>query len=153
MTATATQTRLPVSSAAPDKDWRTSAACRYVDPDLHFPESTKSGSRAHFDEAKRVCAGCLVREVCLEWALDTGQNDGVWGAKSPRQRRKMRRPKETSFTFCLSRRAWIEKQLAAGTSQNEIARRLRVDKNTVAKAIRQFNAEREQAAAAQGVTV
>jgi WhiB family redox-sensing transcriptional regulator len=142
-----------MSPAAPDTDWRTNAACRYVDRDLHFPKANTPGGRAQMDRAKRVCGGCLVREVCLEWALDTGQNDGVWGGKSPRQRREMRRPKETSFTFCLSRRAWIEKQLAAGTSQNEIARRLRVDKNTVAKAVRQFNAERGQAAAAQGVTV
>lgn len=153
MTATATEMRRLTTVAAPDKDWRARAACQYVDPDLHFPTTNTPGGRAQLAEAKRVCGGCLVRQPCLEWALKTGQTTGVWGGKSPRQRKEMRRPRETSFTFCLSQRAWIEKQLAHGASQNDIARQLRVDKTAVSKAVRLFNAEREQAAAAQGVTV
>jgi WhiB family redox-sensing transcriptional regulator len=142
-----------MSPAAPDTDWRTSAACRYVDPDLHFPEFTKPGSRKHFDEAKRVCAGCPVKQACLEWALATGETAGVWGGKSPRERKGMSRPRATYLDRCLSQQAWIEKQLARGVSQNEIARQLGVNKTAMSQAVQQFNAEREQAAAAQGVTV
>jgi WhiB family redox-sensing transcriptional regulator len=153
MTATATATRRVTTLAAPDKDWRARAACQYVDPDLHFPESTKSGSRKHFDEAKRVCAACPVKQACLEWALATGQTAGVWGGKSPRERKGMGRPRATYLDKCLSQQAWIEKQIARGVSQNAIARQLGVNKTAMSQAVRQFNVEREQAAAAQGVTV
>jgi WhiB family redox-sensing transcriptional regulator len=150
---TATATRRVTTLAAPDKDWRARAACQYVDPDLHFPKANAPGARKQIAEAKRVCAGCPVREACLEWALVTGQTAGVWGGKSPRQRKEMHRPRATSLDKCLSQRAWIEKQIDRGIAQHAIARQLRVDKTAVSKAVRLINAEREQAAAAQGVTV
>jgi WhiB family redox-sensing transcriptional regulator len=151
MTATATETRRHVSPAAPDTNWRESAACRYVDPDLHFPKANTPDGLKQLKDAKRVCAGCPAREACLEWALSTGQTAGVWGGMSERQRKGMRRPRETSLDKCLSQRVWIEKQIARGASQNDIARQLRVDKTVVSKAVRLFNAEREQAASALGV--
>jgi WhiB family redox-sensing transcriptional regulator len=138
---------------APNTDWRASAACRYVDPDLHFPTAHASGWLAQIEEAKQVCRGCPVREACLEWALKTGQSAGVWGGLSERERKGLRRPKATSLDKCLSQQAWIEKQLDAGVTQKAIAGQLGVDKTAVSKAIRLINAGRKQAAAAQGVTV
>ncbi|MGH8902334.1 MAG: WhiB family transcriptional regulator [Egibacteraceae bacterium] len=38
-------------------------------------------------EAKQVCAGCPVRSQCLDWALATNQQDGVWGGLSEDERR------------------------------------------------------------------
>jgi WhiB family redox-sensing transcriptional regulator len=148
-----TATGRATESAAPDTNWRTNAACQYVDTDLHFPIANTPGWRKQTQEAKQVCGGCPVREVCLEWALKTGQTAGVWGGKSARQRKEMHRPKATYLDKCLSQQAWIEKQIARGVSQNEIARRLGVNKTAMSKAVQQFTAEREQAAAAQGVTV
>jgi WhiB family redox-sensing transcriptional regulator len=153
MTATATATRRVTTLAAPDTDWRASAACRYVDPDLHFPIAHTPGWLEQIDDAKQVCAGCPVRKACLEWALKTGQSAGVWGGLSERERKGLRRPRATSLDKCLSQRAWIEKQLDAGVTQKSIAGQLGVDKTAVSKAVRLFSAEREQAAAAQGVTV
>ena len=40
--------------------------------------------------AKAVCAGCPVREACLEFALANDERWGVWGGTSERQRRAMR---------------------------------------------------------------
>jgi hypothetical protein len=148
-----TTTGRATGSAAPDRDWRTNAACRYVDPDLHFPKTNTPGGLKQLREAKRVCAGCPVRQACLDWALKTGQTSGVWGGKSVRQRKEMHWRKESSLDWCLSQRAWIERQLAAGVTQKSIAGQLGVDKTAVAKAVQQFNAKREQAAAARGVTV
>jgi WhiB family redox-sensing transcriptional regulator len=153
MTVTATETRRLTTPAASDKNWRANAACQYGDRDLHFPIANTPGWRKQTQEAKKVCGGCPVREACLEWALKTGQTAGVWGGKSARQRKEMHRSRPTYLDRCLSQRAWIEKQLARGVSQNEIARQLGVNKTAMSKAVSLFNAEREQAAAVQGVTV
>lgn len=43
------------------------------------------------EQAKRVCEGCPVKEDCLEHAIVNNFDHGVWGGKSERQRRKIRR--------------------------------------------------------------
>ncbi len=42
-------------------------------------------------EAKKVCKRCDVREACLQWALDAGQDHGVWGGLSEDERRALKR--------------------------------------------------------------
>ncbi|MER7638269.1 WhiB family transcriptional regulator [Streptomyces sp. NPDC126522] len=71
--------------------WRESAACRDVDPDLFFPIGTGGPTLVQIGEAKAVCARCPVRERCLEWALDVGQVEGVWGGTTESERRATRR--------------------------------------------------------------
>lgn len=72
---------------APDtEDWQSQANCLGVDPDLFFPERGASTA-----EAKAVCAGCVVREQCLEYALANGEKFGIWGGTSERERRVIRR--------------------------------------------------------------
>jgi WhiB family redox-sensing transcriptional regulator len=41
-------------------------------------------------EAKRICAGCQVRDACLQYAL-TNRESGVWGGTTDSERSKMRR--------------------------------------------------------------
>jgi WhiB family redox-sensing transcriptional regulator len=72
-------------------DWRESAACRTVDPDLFFPIGSTGPALAQIEEAKAVCRRCPVREECLHRALDTGQTIGVWGGTSETERRALRR--------------------------------------------------------------
>lgn len=67
-----------------DLTWMTDALCAEVDADLFFPEM--GGSTR---EAKAVCAECLVRAECLDYALETGQRFGVWGGMSERERRRL----------------------------------------------------------------
>src|SRR3712207_7780508 len=43
------------------------------------------------EEAKQVCRRCEVREQCLAWALEAGQDHGVWGALSEDERRALKR--------------------------------------------------------------
>ena len=71
-------------------DWRDHAACRHADPELFFPIGTAGAGLVQADRAKRVCAGCPVRAVCLDWALTTGQEVGVWGGTVPDERRVLR---------------------------------------------------------------
>ena len=44
------------------------AACRASSPDLFFPVGTVGHALTEIESAKAVCAGCAVREACLEFA-------------------------------------------------------------------------------------
>src|ERR1019366_6313823 len=69
-----------------DRGWQARSNCMGVDPGLFFPERGASTR-----EAKEVCRGCVVREDCLEYALDNGEKFGIWGGMSERERRRLRR--------------------------------------------------------------
>jgi WhiB family redox-sensing transcriptional regulator len=72
-------------------DWRKRAACRDTDPDLFFPIGTTGPAIDQISAAKSVCAGCESIEPCLEFALVTNQESGVWGGTSEEERRKVRK--------------------------------------------------------------
>lgn len=72
-------------------DWRHEAACRDEDPELFFPIGNVGPALLQIEEAKRICATCHVREHCLQWALETCQESGVWGGLSEDERRLLRR--------------------------------------------------------------
>jgi WhiB family redox-sensing transcriptional regulator len=84
-------------SGMEDRGWQARANCMGVDPDLFFPERGASTR-----EAKEVCRGCVVRDDCLEYALDNGEKFGIWGGMSERERRRLRRARA------------IERRAAAG---------------------------------------
>ena len=71
--------------------WRQRAACRGVDPDIFYPVSDEDA-----EEAKGICAGCGVRETCLEYALGNREREGVWGGATERERRRMLRQRRKS---------------------------------------------------------
>ncbi|GAA2654464.1 MULTISPECIES: WhiB family transcriptional regulator [Streptomyces] len=72
-------------------NWRHEAACRWEDPDLFFPVGTGGPALLQIEEAKAVCHRCPVRENCLQWALDGGQDLGVCGGMSEDERRTVKR--------------------------------------------------------------
>ena len=72
-------------------DWREQAACRTVDPDLFFPIGTTGTALVQIEAAKAVCRKCPSIEACLEFALATNQEAGVWGATSEEERRELRK--------------------------------------------------------------
>lgn len=84
-----TTTRLPTTPAATSTDWRTRAACGNEDPDLFFPNGTTSIAVDQAEEAKAVCRRCPVAGQCLGWALETGQESGIWGGLTEQERRRM----------------------------------------------------------------
>jgi WhiB family redox-sensing transcriptional regulator len=79
------------STTAQCPDWRDDAACRRVDPELFFPISALGAARPQINAAKQVCGRCPVRVPCLRWALDTGQDAGIWGGTTEQERRLLRR--------------------------------------------------------------
>lgn len=72
-------------------DWRRAAACRSTEPDLFFPVGTTGPALEQIASAKRVCGSCEAQEACLDFALATNQESGVWGGTSEEERRKLRR--------------------------------------------------------------
>lgn len=72
-------------------EWVHRAKCKDEDPELFFPIGTTGPAATQIDAAKAVCLQCEVRVPCLEWALATGQDAGVWGGMSEEERRALRR--------------------------------------------------------------
>ena len=71
--------------------WRGYAACQGCDVELFFPIGVTGTAVDQIDEAKAVCARCPVRVECLDFALLTNQEAGVWGGATEDERRRLRR--------------------------------------------------------------
>jgi len=71
--------------------WREKAACRDTDADLFFPTGSTGLAVDQIDAAKAVCRNCPVREACLQFALESNQEAGIWGGRDEDERRKLRR--------------------------------------------------------------
>jgi WhiB family redox-sensing transcriptional regulator len=69
-------------------DWRDNAACNGLPADMFHP---RRGENKAFSRASAICIGCIVINECLHYALSNNINVGIWGGKSERQRRMMRR--------------------------------------------------------------
>lgn len=67
------------------------AACRDADPELFFaPEGERAADRVNREyEATRICRGCPVRNICLEWASDA-QVVGFWAETNEIERGMLR---------------------------------------------------------------
>lgn len=72
-------------------DWRHGALCRDEDPELFFPIGTTGPAALQVEQAKGVCRRCPVTSECLSWALECGQDAGVWGGMSEEERRALKR--------------------------------------------------------------
>jgi WhiB family redox-sensing transcriptional regulator len=73
------------------ENWRHRAACLEEDPDLFFPIGNTGPALLQVALAKTVCHRCPVREQCLAWAMEHGQDSGVWGGLGEDERRALRR--------------------------------------------------------------
>lgn len=74
-------------------NWRSAGACLSADPDLFFPISSHGPGERQIAKAKTICAGCQVRQECLEFALSHDQMHGIWGGTTPEDRQRERRRK------------------------------------------------------------
>jgi WhiB family transcriptional regulator, redox-sensing transcriptional regulator len=75
-------------------DWRNDAACKDENPDLFFPIGTTGIAVEQVEDAKRICARCHVQEACLEFALASNQDAGVWGGLTEDERRTLKRARQ-----------------------------------------------------------
>ena len=74
-----------------ERSWRRSAACRDVDPKVFFPVGLTGPAIPQIAAAKVICGRCPVRMACLQYALVSYQEFGVWGGYDEEERRNLRR--------------------------------------------------------------
>jgi WhiB family redox-sensing transcriptional regulator len=72
-------------------DWRAASACLSADPELFFPMPRGAQSERQTRAALQVCAGCAVRQQCLEFAMRAPEMNGIWGGTTPEERTRARR--------------------------------------------------------------
>lgn len=70
----------------PPTTWQDKAACRGLDPEWWFPELPPGALGATHELAKAICSRCPVRGPCLEFAVETRQAFGIWGAATAEER-------------------------------------------------------------------
>jgi WhiB family redox-sensing transcriptional regulator len=129
--------RSPAASAPFAARWRALAACRGADLHLFFPGRGESA-----EPARRVCAGCPVREPCLDYALRHGITHGIWGGLAERDRRTLR-----SLHTGAARRerdGAIAAAAAAGYSQAAIGRAFGLARTSVSRVLSGGADERER---------
>jgi WhiB family transcriptional regulator, redox-sensing transcriptional regulator len=85
-------------------EWRAASACLNTDPDVFFPVAVGSAASKQIARAMRICAGCTVRQQCLDFAMRSGEKDGIWGGTTPEERIRARRAPHRRP----ARRAWPE---------------------------------------------
>lgn len=122
-------------------DWRHRAICRDEDPELFFPVGTSGPALLRIAEAKTVCRRCPVVSDCLAWALDSGQDAGVWGGMSEDERRALGRRNARSrargaagprrLTKAEARVARARDLLARGMTAAKVATEVGVTPDTV----------------------
>ena len=80
-----------IALANADYGWRGEALCRDTDPELFFPIGTTGAALVQIEQARAVCRQCPVQADCLDFALTTNQDSGIWGGTSEEERRVLRR--------------------------------------------------------------
>lgn len=77
-------------------DWRSDAACAGTPTAIWFPEALAHGGRApdrtpgrydlSYAQARRICQVCPSITQCRDEALTYGEQYGMWGGMTPRER-------------------------------------------------------------------
>jgi WhiB family redox-sensing transcriptional regulator len=87
-------------------EWWSRAACSATDPNLFFPLTGAGIAIRQIARAKAVCARCQIRQACLEYALEAGPIQGVWGGMTERERRVLRQHAGVSPRAGAAARPW-----------------------------------------------
>ena len=63
----------------------------YAMSDVFCPVCSDMKASKHADEAKAVWNECVVKIDCLEYAIRTNQDSGIWGGTTEEERKSLRR--------------------------------------------------------------
>jgi WhiB family redox-sensing transcriptional regulator len=73
-----------------DHEWRERAACLPYPSVLFFgldDNEAPADRRAREEQAKAICATCVVKQECLEYALTMREPYGIWGGLTEVERK------------------------------------------------------------------
>ena len=73
------------------EDWMLEGGCVYADTDLFFPVGSSMKAMKQANEAKAICMECPVVNECLDYAIRTNQDSGIWGGATEDERKSIRR--------------------------------------------------------------
>lgn len=85
--------------------WREAGACADLDTNLFFPIGLTGSAIEQTNLAKSICRDCPVQTHCLEFALRTHQDYGVWGGRTEDERRAIRRSRRAAARRVAAARA------------------------------------------------
>lgn len=76
--------------------WQTQGACRDMDSNMFYYEDQERGpaKEKRIADAKAICAGCVVKEECLEFALTINERYGIWGGLTEEERQSVKRRRQ-----------------------------------------------------------
>jgi WhiB family redox-sensing transcriptional regulator len=66
-------------------------SCVYANTELFFPVGSSMKAIKQSNEAKAICNECPVKVACLEYAISSNQDSGVWGGTTEEERKSIRR--------------------------------------------------------------
>jgi WhiB family redox-sensing transcriptional regulator len=75
-----------------DQRWQVRAACRGPQIKVFFPPShfeRKADKRERERRAKLICQTCSVQNDCLNYALQIGEQHGIWGGLNATERKEL----------------------------------------------------------------
>jgi WhiB family transcriptional regulator, redox-sensing transcriptional regulator len=76
--------------------WRGHRACADIDTNVFFPLGLTGNAIEQTNLAKSICQSCPVSGPCLEFALRTLQDFGIWGGRTEDERRIIRRARRAA---------------------------------------------------------
>jgi hypothetical protein len=133
-----TTTRRVTKPAAPTIDFHGRGACQDEDPELFHPIGGSKEARQQAENAKQVCRRCPIRTRCLEWALETRQDEGVLGGLTEEERRAIhrRRPRyqfqrRAAENIIKNRLGEFQELMAEDLELLEVAKRMGTNVQTV----------------------
>lgn len=77
-----------------DTTWRVAALCQGDDAESFFAPGhleRREERLVREANARALCGRCPVREECLRYALESGEQHGIWGGLNELQRSHLRR--------------------------------------------------------------
>ena len=75
-----------------EEQWQVKAACRGPQAAVFYPPShfERKDERVEREgRAKAICAMCSVREPCLDFAIRTREQHGIWGGLNEIERKPL----------------------------------------------------------------
>ncbi len=82
--------RLAMRSAG--EAWQAKAACRGPQSAAFFPPASAERKDDRLERearAKEICAGCTVRDDCLDYAIRIREPHGIWGGLNELERKQL----------------------------------------------------------------
>lgn len=112
----------------PGMPWESAALCAQIDPDEWFPDKGQNTMRV----TQKVCRRCPVQAPCLDLALRTGDQFGVYGGMNATTRRKHPDYRPPTDWVKEHRLSVVSARHGAGWTDTEIGAELGLTAHTVA---------------------